>query len=129
MEQRQARSLAAWSNRRLQALWLACVGLLVCLVVVKLWHQWQRQPPAPISEVPDSIVDSVWRMTAESAAVTAPQGNRLQVLPEQHTDFVYSVVVDDVALLKTVLLLLGPPGLLTALWLYMRHGSGRRPPT
>lgn len=121
--------LATWSNRRLQALWLAWVGLLVCLVVVKLWRQWQRPAPAPISAVPDSLVDSVWRMTADSAAVTTPHGNRLQVLPEQHTDFVYSVVVDDVALLKTVLLLLGPPGLLTALWLYLRHSSHRGPPT
>lgn len=96
------RGLATWSNRRLQALWLAWVGLVVCLVVVKLWRQWQRPAPAPISAVPDSIV---------------------------HTDFVYSVVVDDVALLKTVLLLLGPPGLLTALWLYLRHGSHSVPPT
>jgi hypothetical protein len=95
------RRLATWSNRRVQALWLAWFGLVGCLVMVKLWRQWQRQAPAPVSAV----------------------------LPEQHTDYVYSVVFDDVALLKTALLLLGPPAILTALWLYLRHGSHRGPPT
>jgi hypothetical protein len=47
---------------------------------------------------------------------------------EQHTDLVYSVVADDVALLKTVLIIIGPPGLLTALWLYARHRWHQGPP-
>ena len=94
------RGLATWSNRRVRALWLAWFALVGCLVAVKLWRHWQRQAPAPVSAG----------------------------LPEQHTDYVYSVVLDDVALLKTALLLLGPPALLTALWLYLRHGSHKRPP-
>jgi hypothetical protein len=95
------RGLATWSKRRIQALWLAWFGVVGCLVVVKLWRQWQRQAPAPVSAV----------------------------LPEQHTDYVYSVVIDDVLLWKTVLLLLGPPALVTVLWLYLRHGFRRGPPT
>jgi len=44
-------------------------------------------------------------------------------LPEQHTDLVYSVVLDQRTLVKAVLLLLGPPGVLTAVWLYTRRRS------
>ncbi len=94
------RGPATWSGGKVRAVRLAWFGLVGCLFVVKLWRQWQRQAPAPVSAV----------------------------LPEQHTDYVYSVVLDDVALLKTALLLLGPPALLTALWLYLRHGSHKRPP-
>ena len=120
--------LATWSSRQVLALWLAWVSLLVCLGMLDVRRQWQSQAPAPGSEVTDSIVDSVVRMAAESAAMATGQRKRLQVLPEQHTDFVYSVVVDDIALLKTVLALLGPPGILTALWLYARHRRNRDHP-
>jgi hypothetical protein len=121
--------LATWSSRQVLALWLAWVSLLVCLGMLDVRRQWQSQAPAPGSGMTDSIVDSVVRMAAESAAMATGQRKRLQVLPEQHTDFVYSVVVDDIALLKTVLALLGPPGILTALWLYARHRRQPGPAT
>jgi hypothetical protein len=41
--------------------------------------------------------------------------------PEQHTDLVYSVVVDKRTLLKTILAVVGPPGILTWVWLYLRR--------
>ena len=90
------RHLATWSRRRIQVLWLAWFSLLVGLVVLDVWRQWQRQK------------------------VKAPA--------EQHTDLVYSVVANDVALLKTVLIIIGPPGMLTALWLYARHRWHPGPP-
>ena len=121
--------LATWSSRRVQALWLAWFGLLVGLVVLDVWREWQSQAPAPVLVAAHSIRDSVMRMAPESTTMTTGQSKRLQSLPEQHTDFVYSVVVDDVALLKAVLILFGPPGILTALWLYARHGWHRGPST
>ena len=121
--------LATWSSRRVQALWLAWFGLLVGFVVLDVWRQRQSQAPPAVSMVADSIRDSVIRMAPESATTTAGQSKRLQSLPEQHTDFVYSVVLDDVALLKAVLILFGPPGILTALWLYARHRWHRGPST
>ena len=121
--------LATWSRRRVQALWLAWFGLLVGLVVLDVRRQWQRQGPAAVSVVADSIRDSVMRMALEQPTPAAGQSKRPQALPEQHTDFVYSVVGDDVALLKTVLVLFGPPGILTALWLYARHRWHPGPPT
>ena len=57
------------------------------------------------------------------------QREKLAAPPEQHTDLVYSVVADDVAVLKTVMILFGPPGILTALWLYARHRRHPEPPT
>jgi hypothetical protein len=49
--------------------------------------------------------------------------------PEQHTDLIYSVRSDEVGLLKTGLVLFGPPGLLTVLWLYARHRRQPEGPT
>ena len=92
--------LATWSSRRVSALWLAWFGLLSCLVVLNVWRQWRDRAPA---------------------AVATGENKRLAVLPEQHTDLVYSVVVDDIPLLKWILLLVCPPGILTAVWLYARH--------
>ena len=107
--------LDSWTSRRILAIWLAWFGLLAALVVLKVWRQWQRQATA--------------RVSAESPGVATGESGRLKVLPEQHTDFVYSVVVDNGALLKTVLLLLGPPGILTAVWLYARRRWEPGPPT
>jgi hypothetical protein len=121
--------LATWSSRRVQAVWLAWFGLLVGLVVLDVWQLWQRQAPAAVSVVFDSVRDSVMRVAPESTAMATGQNKPLQALPEQHTDIVYSVVADDVALLKTVLILIGPPGILTALWLYTRHRWHPGPPT
>ena len=99
------RHLAAWSRRRIQVLWLAWFGLLVGFALLDVWRQWQKQ-----------------KVAAPKLAATANGGTTLgEPSPEQHTDLVYSVVVDDVPLLKTVLILIGPPGILTALWLYARH--------
>ena len=106
--------LATCTTRRVLALWLAWFGLLVFIVLLDVRHQWQSQVSAVVS--------------AESAGVATGESKRLKVLPEQHTDFVYSVVVDNVALLKTVLVLLGPPGILTAVWLYARHRWHPGPP-
>jgi|1185.fasta_scaffold695207_2 hypothetical protein len=100
---------------RILALWLAWFGLLATLVVLNLHREWQRQASA--------------RVSVESPGLGAGESNRLKVLPNEHTDFVYSVVVDNEALLKTVLLLLGPPGILTAVWLYVRRRWEPGPPT
>jgi hypothetical protein len=106
------RHLATWSRRRIQVLWLAWFGLLAGLFVLDVWRQWQRH-----------------RSAAPESAAMANRGTKpLGALPEQHTDLVYSVVADDVALLKTVLIIIGPPGLLTVLWLYVRHRWRPRPP-
>jgi hypothetical protein len=99
------RHLATWSRRRVQVLWLAWFGLLVGVLVLDVGRQWQRQKLA----------------APKSAGMASSESKPLEPLPEQHTDLVYSVVADDVALWKTVLILIGPPGLLTALWLYARH--------
>jgi hypothetical protein len=107
--------LATSTSQRILALWLAWFGLLAALVLLNVRRQWQRQAPAGVS--------------AESPGVATGGSTRLKVLPQQHTDFVYSVVVDNGALLKAVLVLLGPPGLLTAVWLYARRRRQPGPPT
>jgi len=106
------RHLAAWSRRRIQVLWLAWLGLLVGLFVLDLGRQWQSQ-----------------KLAAPKSAALANGGTPFVRAPEQHTDLVYSVVADDVAVLKTVMILFGPPGILTALWLYARHRRHPEPPT
>jgi hypothetical protein len=108
--------LATWSSRGLLALWLAWFGLLFGLFILHVRHvhrQWQSQPSPVVS--------------AESASVALPPGQRLTVLPEQHTDFVYSLVLDTKTLLKTLLILVGPPGIATALW-YAQQRRHRGPP-
>jgi hypothetical protein len=107
--------LATSTSRRILTLWLAWFGLLAALVVLNVRRQWQRQAPASVS--------------AESPGVATGGSKRLKVLPQQHTDFVYSVVVDNSALLKAVLVLPGPPGFLTAVWLYVRRRWQPGPPT
>jgi hypothetical protein len=99
--------LATWTSRRILALWLAWFGLLTALAVLNVPRQWQRQAAPSVS--------------VESLGGPVGVRQRLKVLPEQHTDFVYSVIVDTGALLKTFLVLLGPPGILTAVWLYARR--------
>jgi hypothetical protein len=107
--------LATSTGQRILPLWLAWFGLLAALVLLNVRRQWQRQAPASVS--------------AESPGVVTGGGKRLKILPQQHTDFVYSVVLDNGTLLKAVLLLLGPPGLLTAVWLYTRRRRPPGPPT
>jgi hypothetical protein len=107
--------LATWTSRRILTLWLAWFGLLAALAGLNVRRQWQRQAPASVS--------------AESPGVVTGGSEHLKVLPQQHTDFVYSVVVDNGALLKAVLVLLGPPGILTAAWLYARRRWQPGPPT
>jgi hypothetical protein len=107
--------LYTWTSRRILALWLAWFGLLAALAVLTVRRQWQRQASAS--------------MSPEWPGVATWQRKRLEVLPEQHTDFVYSVVVDNGALLKTILVLVGPPGLVTAIWLYVRRRWQPGPPT
>jgi hypothetical protein len=111
------RRLAAWSGRRVLGLGLAWFGLLVGLIALNFRGQWQRQVRA--AEL--TRADSIARSTPDSAPAVVSNNKRLQASAEQHTDFVYSVVYDDVDLLKTGLLLFGPPGLLAVLWLHSRH--------
>ena len=102
------------TSQRILALWLAWFGLLAALVVVNVRREWQRQAPA--------------RVSAESGVATG-ESKSLKALPEQHTDFVYSVIVDNEGLLKMVLVLVGPPAILTAIWLYLRGRWEPGPPT
>ncbi|MFL5471088.1 MAG: hypothetical protein ACJ8AM_01910 [Gemmatimonadales bacterium] len=109
--------MATWSGRLILGLWLAWFGLLAGLVAVNIWRQWRTQVAAAVYALPDSTA----RPSAESAPTAVGEKKRLQSLPEQHTDVVYSVVAEEVDLLKTSLALFGPPGLLTVLWWYARH--------
>jgi hypothetical protein len=106
--------LATSNSQRILALWLAWFGLLAALVLIDVRRQRQSQAPGTVS--------------AQSPGVPTGGSNRLKVLPQQHTDFVYSVVVDNGTMVKAALLLLGPPVLLTAVWLYARRRSQPRPP-
>jgi|SRR5215210_4268292 len=119
------RRLATWSGRLVLGLWLAWFGLLVGLAALSLRRQWRRQVGAAELALPDSTA----RPAADSAPAVVSKGKRLQAPPEQHTDFVYSVVSDEVDLLKTGLVLFGPPGLLTGLWLCARHRRHPEGPT
>jgi hypothetical protein len=107
--------LATWISRRILALWLAWFGLLAAVVVLNVRRQWQRQTSASAP--------------AESQPIATKESTRLTVLPEQHTDFVYSVVIDNAALVKAILVLVGPPGILTAVWLLLRRRREPGPPT
>jgi hypothetical protein len=110
------RRLAAWSGRLVLGLWLAWFGLLVGLVALTLRREWRRQVGAELV-LPDSIASPA----ADSAPAVVSQGQPLQTRPEQHTDFVYSVVTHEIDLLRTGLVLFGPPGLLTVVWLRARR--------
>jgi hypothetical protein len=119
------RGLATWSGRMVLGLWLAWFGLLIIFVALSVRRQWQSQVAAAVFALPDSTAGP----SADSAPTAVTEKKRLQSLPEQHTDVVYSVVVDDVDLLRTSLVLFGPPGLLTVLWLYARHRRDPQGPT
>jgi hypothetical protein len=114
------RGLATWSGRMVLGLWLAWFGLLVGFVALSARRQWRSQVAAAVFALPDSTA----RPSADSAPTDVSGKQGLQSLPEQHTDVIYSVVGDEVDLLKTSLALFGPPGLLTVLWLYARHRRG-----
>jgi uncharacterized membrane protein YedE/YeeE len=100
------RRLATWSGRRVLALWLVWFALLASIIALYLRSQWRSQSPVAIEQAPD-----------------------LGPVAEQHTDVIVSVVGNATVLrLEAALLLLGPPGFLTVLWLYARHGRHRVPP-
>src|SRR6476620_3676631 len=101
------RHLATWSSSRVLTLWLTWFGLLLSLFVLHV-RQVRRQSQSQAAPI----------VSAESASMAAEPGQRRTVLPEQHTDFVYSIVLDPEALPKTLWLLVGPPGIVTAVWLY-----------
>jgi hypothetical protein len=100
------RRLADWSGRRVLALWLVWFVLLASIVTLYLRSRWRSQSPAVTQNVSD-----------------------LGPVAEQHTDVVVSVVGNPAVLrLEALLLLLGPPAFLTALWLYARHRRHRVSP-
>jgi hypothetical protein len=100
------RRLATWSGQRVLALWLAWFALLACVTALYVQSQRRSHAAVAIQPVPDP-------------------GS----MSEQHTDLVFSVVGDPTVLrLEALLLLLGPPGFLTVLWLYARHRRRRMPP-
>jgi hypothetical protein len=119
------RRLAAWSGQLVLGSWLAWFALQVGFVVLSVRRLWQSQVRAAVLVLPHSTA----RPAADSAPAVVSKGKRLQAPPEQHTDLVYSVVSDEVGLLKTGLVLFGPPGLLTVLWLYARHRRHPQGPT
>jgi hypothetical protein len=119
------RALATWSGRMVLGLWLAWFGLLVGFVALSVRRQWRSQVAAAVFALPDSTA----RPSGDSAPTAVSGKERLQSLPEQHTDVIYSVVGDQIDLLKTSLVLFGPPGLLTVLWLYARHRRDPEGPT
>jgi hypothetical protein len=103
---RRMRRLAAWSGRRVLALWLVWFVLLASIVALYLGSQRRIRAPVATRTVSD-----------------------LGPVAEQHTDVVVSVVGNPTVLrLEALVLLLGPPGFLTALWLYARQRPGRMPP-
>ena len=117
------RRLAAWSGQRILAVWLGWFGLLVGLLVFQLQRQIHYDRMA-VSQQPGAITDSGSHQTRMSPSRGDPPRPHLELLPEQHTDFVYSVVPEAGETTEAALVLLAPPGLLTALWLYARR---RRP--
>jgi hypothetical protein len=105
--------LAAWSGQRVLALWLVWFGLLLGVEALRVQREYHRAPAT----------------TNPADSGPGPERRRLKYLPEQHTDFVYSVVITPESSLRPALLLLGPPGLITLLWLYARRrhpGEGSR---
>ncbi len=100
------RRLAAWSGRRVLALWLVWFALLASIVALYLGSQWRNREPVATQTVSD-----------------------LQPVAEQHTDVIVSVMGNPTVLrLEALLLLVGPPGLLTVLWLYALQRRHRTPP-
>ena len=116
------RRLASWSSYQVLRVWLAWCGLVVVLLAFNFIRYLQMSGRA---ERPQSSAESLVLDTSGSAPNSAIH-QRLKYLPEQHTDFVYSVVIDRMLLLKFSILLIGPPALLTAAWLYARRSGGQR---
>jgi hypothetical protein len=103
---RRMRRLAAWSGRRVLALWLVWFVLLASIIALYLGSQRRSRDPVATQMVSD-----------------------VGPVAEQHTDVVVSVVGNPTVLrLEALVLLLGPPGLLTVLWLYARQRRRRMPP-
>jgi hypothetical protein len=100
------RPLATWSGQRVLTLWFVWVALLVSLFALYVRSERSSRAPVTTEDLPD-----------------------LRPGVEQHTDVVISVVGNPTVLrLEAALLLLGPPGLLTLLWLYARYRRHRVPP-
>jgi hypothetical protein len=116
------RRLAAWPGHRIFLVWLGWFGLLVGLMLFQLARQIHHYRMT-VSQQPQTITDS-------GSSRPAPRNDsrgHLELLPEQHTDFVYSVVVEPGESTKAGLVLLVPPGLLTALWVYARRRTPKSP--
>jgi hypothetical protein len=95
------RPLVTWSGQRVFTLWLVWFALLASAFALYIRSERSSQAPVAAQRTPDV---------------------------EQHTDLVISVVGNPTVLrLKALLLLLGPPGLLTVLWLYARQRRHRAP--
>ena len=115
------RRLASWSLARVVGAWLAWFGLIVAALAFDVMRHWQTSAPA---QRPESAVEPGGPDTFGTANTA-----RQQTLPEQHTDFVYSFVIDRVILLRWAVVVLGPPTLLTAAWLYSRRSPRPDHPT
>ncbi|HZI77242.1 MAG TPA: hypothetical protein VFD73_25030 [Gemmatimonadales bacterium] len=109
------RRLASWSLDRVVGAWLAWFGLIVAALAFDVMRHWQTSAPA---QRPESAAEP-GKLDMIGAANTARQ----PTVPEQHTDFVYSVVVDRMMLMKLAILVIGPPTLLTGAGLYSRRST------
>ena len=115
------RHLAAWSSQLVLALWLVWFGLVLGSVGLRIQREVHRQISAASPQGLESIPESLPAKTNPAASEPALQRGRLKSLPEQHTDFVYSVTPTTTGSLKAIIVLCGPPGLLTLLWLEARR--------
>ena len=111
------RRLTCWSLAQISLVWLAWFALIVGVLAFDLRRHWQASVEGQRLASP---AEALGFDTAGSASNTA-RPSTVRHLPEQHTDFVYSVVLDRVTILKFAILFIGPPGLLTAAWLYRRR--------
>jgi hypothetical protein len=117
--------VTSWSLATISLVWLAWFALIVGVLAFNVRRQWQASVRG---KTPASPAEALGFDTAGAASNTA-RPPAVKYLPEQHTDFVYSVVLDRVTILKFAVLFIGPPGLLTAAWLYGRRNRHPGRPT
>ena len=110
--------LRNWSYRQIALTWLGWLGFLLALEVFVAWKAIEHQRLTKEAERQRTV-----------PAQTDSTHHHLTAVPTQHTEVIFNYVGMAPLSVTNLLVLVGPPGIVTLAWLWTRRRRSDAAPT